>query len=109
MSFGPSDGSRTLPRVSKHLDFELPDGFRGEVVDLSATGLRIQCIAEIPLQTVVEGALRVKGGQRIPLKGTVVWKQPADHRGYVPAEIGLELAEAPEEYLKLLAQIFAED
>ena len=109
MSFGSADGGRKLPRVHRQLDFELPDGWHGEVVDLSATGLRIQCIAEIPLHTVIEGALKVKGGKTIALKGTVVWSQPAEHRAYVPAEIGLELLDAPDAYLKLVAEIFAED
>lgn len=108
MTWAPGDAKRTLPRVHRQLDFELPDGWRGEVIDLSATGLRIRCLAEIALGTVIDGTLRLRAGDAIRLRGAVVWSQPADHRAYEPAEIGIELQEVPDAYLELVAQLFAD-
>ncbi len=86
----------------------LPDGWRGEVVDLSATGLRIQCLALLAPKSVIEGTLVIDESLSIKLKGVVVWTSPPDHRGFVPAEFGLELTEAPEEYFATLARLFAD-
>ncbi|MHB8872929.1 MAG: PilZ domain-containing protein [Myxococcaceae bacterium] len=86
----------------------MPDGWKGEVVDLSATGLRIQCLALLTPQSVIEGTLVIDEKTSIRLKGVVVWTSPPDHRGFVPAEFGLELTEVPEVYLRALARLFAE-
>jgi hypothetical protein len=90
------------------LAFLLPDGWRGEVVDLSATGLRIQCLALLTPQAIIEGTLVVDAKTSVKLRGVVVWTSPPDHRGFVPAEFGLELLEVPQAYLDALAGLFAE-
>lgn len=77
-------------------------------MDLSATGLRIQCLALLTPQSIIEGTLVIDPGTSIRLKGVVVWTSPPDHRGFVPAEFGFELTEVPETYLKALATLFAE-
>ena len=104
----PIDPDRTVPRLRTSLPFLLPDGWRGEVVDLSATGLRIQCLALLSPQSTIEGTLVIDDEHRIRLKGVVVWTSPPDHQGFVPAEFGLELVEVPEEYLEALARLFAD-
>ena len=78
------------------------------MVDLSATGLRIQCLALLSPQSVIEGTLVVDEQVKIRLKGVVVWTSPPDHRGFIPAEFGLELTEVPEQYLTALAGLFAD-
>lgn len=78
------------------------------MVDLSATGLRIQCLALLTPQSVIEGTLVVDEHTQVKLKGVVVWTSPPDHRGFVPAEFGLELLEVPQSYLDALAGLFAE-
>jgi hypothetical protein len=102
------DPERKLPRIRKQLTFLLPDGWKGEVVDLSAVGMRIQSLVLLPPQTVVEGELVLPDGERLALKGEVVWSNPPDHRNYLPAELGLELVDVPDAYLSALARLFAE-
>jgi hypothetical protein len=87
----------------------LPDGWKGEVVDLSAAGMRIQSVAVLEPRTEVEGKLVLDDGTIIPLKGVVVWSTPPDHRAFVLAEVGLELQAVPEQYLAALTRLFAEE
>ncbi len=102
------DFTRALPRLKRPLVFILPDGWRGDVVDLSATGLRLQTVAVLQPNLLIEGKLIIDESRQIPLKGTVIWTSPPDHRGFVPAELGLQLIDPPAEYLQALAQLFAD-
>ena len=77
-------------------------------MDLSATGLRIQCLALLTPQAVIEGTLVIDEQTSIKLKGVVVWTSPPDHQGFVPAEFGLELLDVSEAYLNALAGLFAD-
>jgi hypothetical protein len=86
----------------------LPDGWKGQVVDLSATGLRVRSVAVIPRDTELEGTLLLPGGESVPIVGTVVWSRPPDHLRSVPAEFGLQLSDVPETYFSALAQFFAD-
>jgi hypothetical protein len=78
------------------------------VVDLSAAGMRIQSVAVLATRSEVEGELVLDDGQRITLKGTVIWSTPPDHRALVLAEVGIELQAVPESYLQALATLFAD-
>ena len=86
----------------------LPDGWRGEVVDLSATGLRIRTLAIIPRHTELEGSLELPDGRKVAVKGTVMWFTPPDHARGIAAEMGVQLKDASAEYLALVAAFFAE-
>lgn len=86
----------------------MPDGWRGEVIDLSAVGMRVRSLVLLAPMTVVDGALLLEDGCRIPLQAEVVWSRPPDHTTYVPAEMGLELLAPSEMYLRALAELFAE-
>ena len=88
---------------------KLPDGWKGEVVDLSAVGLRVQSVALLNRGTVLTGTLVLPGGSRLVLNGRVIWSRPPDHANHAPAEIGIELVEPPELYLRSLAELFAEE
>lgn len=101
------DFTRALPRLKRNLPFHLPDGWRGEVVDLSATGLRLQSIAVLEKDTLIEGELELGEGERLTLKCEVVWANPPDHAGFVPAEMGLAILNPPPEYIDALARLFA--
>src|SRR4051794_30895564 len=89
---------RQVPRVKKQLEFLLPDGWKGDVVDLSLTGMRIQSVVALHQLTEVEGELVLPNQRKVALRGRVVWSTPADHRAFVPAESGIELFDVPEEY-----------
>ncbi|MGQ0503694.1 MAG: PilZ domain-containing protein [Myxococcaceae bacterium] len=102
------DPDRKLPRLRKNLTFLLPDGWTGDVVDLSASGMRIQSLVLLPPMTELEGKLVLPDGRAIPVKADVVWSNPPDHRNFVPAETGLELIDVSSEYLAALADLFAE-
>jgi len=99
---------RTFPRLKRSLAFLLPDGWRGEVVDMSAAGLRVLSVAVLEPKSEVEGTLVLEDGDRIPLKAKVIWATPPDHKALVLAEMGLELQNVPETYLRALARLFAE-
>ena len=97
-----------MPRLVTGLTFVLPDGWRGDVVDLSAAGIRVRSLVTLPPLTIVEGTLVLPDGTPVPLRAEVVWSTPPDHALAVPAEMGLELIDAPPEYLAGLAALFAE-
>lgn len=101
--------SRRLPRLKRRLTVSVHDGWKGEVVDLSAVGLRIRTVLEIPVGQEVEGALLLDEGMAIPFKARVAWCSPPEHLAQVPAEVGLELTEVSEVYSGLVAELFAQE
>ena len=103
------DIGRRVPRLKKSLPFELPDGWAGEVVDLSAVGLKVQSVALLAEGAVVTGTLVLPGGSRLVLSGRVIWCKAPDHARHALAEIGIELVDPPELYLRSLAELFADD
>lgn len=103
------ESDRKVPRLKKQLEFLLPDGWKGEVVDLSLTGMRLQSVVELHRLKQIEGELVLPDERRIPLRGRVVWSTPPDHRAFIPAELGLELLEVPDEYAAAVAEMFASD
>ena len=105
----PSDPVRVAPRLRRTLTFLLPDGWRGEVVDLSLTGLRVRCLALIEQDAELEGKLILPSGKELRLKARVVWVTPPDHSIRVLGEIGLSLVDPPAEYHRALAELFASD
>ena len=102
------DFERTFPRHKRALAFLLPDGWRGEVVDLSLVGLKIRSVAVLPSSEHIDGELVLEDGRKIALKCQVVWSTPPDPGGLMFAEAGLELIDVPDEYRRALADIFAE-
>ena len=76
-------------------------------MDLSATGLRVQSIAVLNVDTQLEGELEMEEDRRVKLKCEVIWANPPDHAGFVPAEMGLALIDPPAEYIELLVKLFA--
>lgn len=102
------DAIRKLPRLQKSLVLLLPDGWKGDVVDLSAVGMRVQSLLVLPEGAELEGVLLLPGGEQLPVKGEVVWTLAPDHVNRVPAEMGLELLDVSEAYLKALAGLFAD-
>jgi hypothetical protein len=100
---------RVVPRLRRSLTFLLPDGWSSEVVDLSATGLRLRCLAVLLQGTEVDGKLVLPDGNELKLKATVVWTSPPDLSIHMLGEIGLQLIEPPPEYHRALAELFASD
>lgn len=100
---------RKVPRLKRHLEVLLPDGWKGDVVDLSLTGMRIQSVIELHRLTVLEGELVLPNDRKIRIRGRVIWSTPPDHRAFIPAELGLELLEVPEEYVSAVAELFAKE
>lgn len=99
---------RSLPRLTRHLTLSVHDGWKGEVVDLSAVGMRIRTVLELPKDSEVEAALLLGENISIPIRARVVWVKAADHLAQVPAEIGLELIEISDAYSHLVAELFAD-
>jgi hypothetical protein len=101
------DFERKVPRLRASLSFLLPDGWKGEVVDLSATGIRMRSLAVLERETEVAGTLVLPDGRKIALTGMVVWTSPPNYAAYMPAEIGLQLTNVPADYLEAVADLFA--
>lgn len=99
---------RIAPRLRTTLTVRLPDGWQGEVVDLSAAGMRVRTMAVIPLETVIDVKIE-HGGRLVPARMTVVWAEPPSFDVGELGEIGLELAEVSDTYLQLAAELFAND
>ena len=78
------------------------------MVDLSATGLRIQCVAILEAETEIKGALELPDGRNIPLSAVVVWTTASENAGLLPSEVGLELIDPPPAYHAALAKLFAD-
>lgn len=97
-----------VPRLKASLTFHLPDGWRGEVLDLSATGLRIRSVAVIQPGLEFDGTLVLQDGKTITLPVRAVWSRPPDLAGYLPGEVGFELLEVPEAYHTAVAKLFAD-
>ena len=99
---------RQVPRLIATLPIRLPDGWRGEVLNLSATGMRVRTMALLPMDSVIEAVLEPEG-RAIPVAGTIVWAEPPNFKLGVLGEIGLQLSEPPQAYLELIADLFASD
>ncbi len=78
-------------------------------MDLSATGLRVRCLAVLQQGAEVDGKLVLPDGGEVQLKATVVWTSPPDHSIQMLGEVGLQLVEPPPEYHRALAELFASD
>ncbi len=86
----------------------MPDGWRGEVVDVSATGMRVRSVVVLAPNSELEGALVLEDGRQIPVAAVVVWTAPAELAGAGLSEFGLELVRPSEQYLAAIAQLFAD-
>lgn len=78
-------------------------------MDLSATGLRVRCLAVLQQGTEVDGKLVLPNGSELKMKATVVWTSPPDHSIRMLGEIGLQLVDPPPEYHRALAELFASE
>ena len=94
--------------MKRALTLLLPDGWKGQVVDLSATGMRVRSVAVIPRNTELEGTLILPDGEPVQIVGTVVWARPPDHLHSVPAEFGVRLNDVPDTYFSALVRLFAD-
>lgn len=86
----------------------LPDGWTGEVIDLSATGLRIRSLVRLQRHTEIEATLQLHDGSKIALHGKVIWVAADSKITAGPTEFGLELEDVPREYFTALATLFAD-
>ena len=101
------DAERQLPRLKQSLKILLPDGWTGEVVDLSASGLKMRSLVLLPVNTELEATLVLPGDKRIALTGRIVWANPPQYEGRAPGEYGMELDHIPQSYFDALADLFA--
>jgi len=94
--------------VRTALTVRLPDGWSGEVLDLSAAGMRVRTMAVIPVESVIDVKVEHRG-RLVPARMTVVWAEPPSFDLGELGELGLQVAEVSEDYLKLAAELFAND
>lgn len=99
---------RQVPRLIATLPIRLPDGWRGEVLNLSATGLRVRTMALLAVDSVLDAVVDPEG-RAIGVSATVVWAEPPNFKLGVLGEIGLQLEEPSQAYLELIADLFASE
>jgi hypothetical protein len=85
----------------------LPDGWTGEVVDVSAIGLRVRSLAVLEVNHELDATLILPDERRLPVRGAVAWVDPPLIEG-TPGEFGLVLSNVSDDYLEALAGFFAE-
>jgi hypothetical protein len=98
---------RLVPRLPTALPVRLPDGWKGEVLNLSAHGVCIRTMALLQVESVLDAVIEHGGGE-IAVRGTVVWADPPNFDLGDLGEIGLQLIDPSEEYLQLAAKLFAD-
>jgi hypothetical protein len=98
---------RQVPRLPTTLTIRLPDGWRGEVLDLSANGLRVRTMAMFEIESIVDAVLEYNA-TKIPIKATVIWMEAPKFDLGILGEMGLELMQVSPEYLQLVADLFAD-
>jgi hypothetical protein len=106
---GSIQPERKFPRLFKRLTFQLADGLRADVIDMSAIGLRIRCFAPPRPQSILDGVLVMEDGRTIALRGEVIWVDPPEPHGWVPADVGLLLTEVPDDYRRAIVDLFARE
>ena len=94
-----ADPQRKAPRWARKLRFEADDAFKGDVVDLSAVGMRVRVKKEAvsPGPQLLPGTLTFENGLHVRIKVRVV-------RVDGP-EVGLEIAEADRAFYDALPKL----
>jgi hypothetical protein len=94
------DPERRSPRWQRKLHFEADEAFKGEVLDLSAVGLRVKhrgATSETPGERLYAGTLTLENGAHVRIKVRVVRAEGA--------ELGLEIAEADKTFYDALPRL----
>lgn len=104
---GKIQPERKFPRLFKSMRFQLPDGLRAEVIDMSAVGLRIRCSSPPSAQSVLDGILVMEDGRTIALRCEVIWVDPPEGPGGVVVDVGLLITDVPDDYRRAVVDLFA--
>lgn len=94
------DPQRKAPRWTRKLRFEADDAFKGEVLDLSAVGMRLhlkRATALEPGRRLYSGTLTFENGAHVRIKVRVVRASGT--------ELGLEVAEADKTFYDALPKL----
>ena len=98
------DPQRKAPRQARRLRFQADDAFAGDVLDLSAVGLRVQVKpnrAVKPGDKLLSGTLTLENGSTIRIKVRVA---RSEKQGEL-VELGLEIAEADKSFYDALPKL----
>jgi hypothetical protein len=98
---------RGVPRMPVRLEVLLPDGWKGEVLDASVTGMRVRSLLVVKVGETLDVTLQLEDGATLPMKGDVAWADVPDFAVNGSAEFGLAFSEVPQHYLTLLSTLFA--
>ena len=69
--------------------------------------MRVRTVALFAVDSIVEAAIEFEG-RRIPVRASVIWVEPPNFDIGSLGEIGLQLADVSEDYLRLAAELFAD-
>lgn len=69
--------------------------------------MRVRSIAMLEPGKLIDATLELKG-REVPVKALVVWADPPEFDIGAAGEIGLALEQVSEDYLELLALLFAD-
>jgi hypothetical protein len=96
------DPQRRSPRWNRKLTFQADDGFKGEVLDLSAVGMKVSCKKKAPdVGEKLSGTLTFENGAHVRIKVTVVRSKRVGGE----SEVGLEISEADKSFYDALPKL----
>jgi hypothetical protein len=99
-----TEPQRKAPRWTRNLRFQADDSFKGEVIDLSAVGMKVVCGRVKRLEVsdrLVPGTLTLENGAHVRIKVKVARIEKTADR----TEVGLEIAEADKSFYDALPKI----
>ena len=97
------DPQRKAPRWNRRLVFSADDGLKGDVLDLSAVGLRVRVRggAAKASPRLLQGTLTFEDGSRVRIKVKVARAEVIGEY----EELGLEIAEADRTFFDALPEL----
>jgi hypothetical protein len=98
------DPQRKAPRWERTLRFQADDAFKGEVLDVSAVGMKVRVKAAravAPSSRLYPGTLTFEDGSHVRIKVTVARAEPAGDF----VDLGLQVAEADKSFYDALPRL----
>jgi hypothetical protein len=91
---------RRHPRKRRRLLVQL-DRTASFTIDVSPEGLCLGTVKVQPVNSRLEGTIRVDEGLPIPFEGRVAWVKPGDRRLNLPGKMGVALEQAIPELIEI--------
>jgi hypothetical protein len=94
---------RVHPRKRRRLLVQL-DRTASFTIDVSPRGFCLGALKVLPVNSRLEGTIRVDQGMPIPFEGRVAWIAPGDRRLNLPGKMGVALSQPIPELMQTAGQ-----